>query len=375
MSALADAAPELQYKLTVSDGSGKEIKDLSALAVGDNIHVKVVLSRSDIAGSYKATGVQFMFKTNGLDYNNDNVRYHEDVRESFRHWENQKDEHYTLDISLVDFSMTGIEITNPVTAVDCSLKVTDPKSASIVLTTALVYIGSEGYVPSGDMVLTLDANGGTISGADVSGSYMTGASVTLPSAVRDGYNFKGWTDGSATWQAGGNYTVKAAVTLRAVWECRHESSRASYENILTGANGAHRKTTICNTCSEVLSTVQSENCTFTSTVATKATCTSDGVRIHSCKYCSNSYLETIPGGHDYKATCETDRNRHWIVCSVCKTEQLAAGMNTWSDNLDTTAWYYLHIQEASNNHSYERSSSVESWSAKLADIDWEKYNY
>lgn len=60
---------------------------------------------------------------------------------------------------------------------------------------------------------------------------------------------------------------------------------------------------------------------------------------------------------------------------VESAEQLAAGMNTWSDNLDTTAWYYLHIQEASNNHSYERSSGVESWSAKLADIDWEKYNY
>jgi len=44
-------------------------------------------------------------------------------------------------------------------------------------------------------------------------------------------------------------------------------------------------------------------------------------------------------------------------------EDLLPGMKVWFDNLNTDAWYYLYIQEATNSHYYERSADGihESW--------------
>ena len=52
-----------------------------------------------------------------------------------------------------------------------------------------------------------------------------------------------------------------------------------------------------------------------------------------------------------------------------------AQMTTWSDNADTTAWYYRDMQEATNNHKAERvgDSAYEKWTEKLPDIDWASY--
>ncbi len=40
-------------------------------------------------------------------------------------------------------------------------------------------------------------------------------------------------------------------------------------------------------------------------------------------------------------------------------------MNTWTDNQDTSAWYYLDLQEAGNDHRYERKSDgvYETWTS------------
>ena len=50
-------------------------------------------------------------------------------------------------------------------------------------------------------------------------------------------------------------------------------------------------------------------------------------------------------------------------------------MTNWSDNADTTAWYYRDMQEATNNHKAERvgNSAYEKWTEKLPDIDWASY--
>ena len=69
--------------------------------------------------------------------------------------------------------------------------------------------------------LTLDVNGGVLRGPDVSGSYEAGAVVTLPSALRDGYDFGGWSDGSKTWPAG-SYTVAGDAALTARWSPAEE---------------------------------------------------------------------------------------------------------------------------------------------------------
>jgi uncharacterized repeat protein (TIGR01451 family) len=48
-------------------------------------------------------------------------------------------------------------------------------------------------------------------------------------------------------------------------------------------------------------------------------------------------------------------------------------MNVWPDNMDTNAWYYADVQEATNSHDFrwiEDSRRVEQWTAKLPDRDW-----
>ena len=46
-------------------------------------------------------------------------------------------------------------------------------------------------------------------------------------------------------------------------------------------------------------------------------------------------------------------------------------MNTFSDNVLESAWYYEDIQEATNSHDYEwLKSGVEDWTEKLPERDW-----
>lgn len=47
-------------------------------------------------------------------------------------------------------------------------------------------------------------------------------------------------------------------------------------------------------------------------------------------------------------------------------------MITWSDNMDTTKWYYAAVQEATNSHDYKRSSisAPETWTKILPVRDW-----
>jgi hypothetical protein len=49
-------------------------------------------------------------------------------------------------------------------------------------------------------------------------------------------------------------------------------------------------------------------------------------------------------------------------------------MNIWSDNKDTTRWYYLAVQEATNSHTFNsKNESNETWSAMTTDPDWTRY--
>ena len=46
-------------------------------------------------------------------------------------------------------------------------------------------------------------------------------------------------------------------------------------------------------------------------------------------------------------------------------------MNTFSDNVLESAWYYEDIQEATNSHDYEwLESGIEDWTEKLPERDW-----
>lgn len=57
-------------------------------------------------------------------------------------------------------------------------------------------------------------------------------------------------------------------------------------------------------------------------------------------------------------------------------DHLLDGMKTWPDNMDTSAWYYADMQEATNSHNYDLSvpdedgSVYEIWFELLPIRDW-----
>lgn len=53
-------------------------------------------------------------------------------------------------------------------------------------------------------------------------------------------------------------------------------------------------------------------------------------------------------------------------------DRLLTDMKTWSDNADSSAWYYAAVQEATNSHSYTKGATdtCETWTAVTASPDW-----
>lgn len=50
---------------------------------------------------------------------------------------------------------------------------------------------------------------------------------------------------------------------------------------------------------------------------------------------------------------------------------LLDGMIQWSDNADTSKWYYLAVQEATNSHYYElKANQHEKWTKLRENRDW-----
>ncbi len=57
-----------------------------------------------------------------------------------------------------------------------------------------------------------------------------------------------------------------------------------------------------------------------------------------------------------------------------KPSDLLNNMNKWTDNMDTTKWYYLDVQEATNSHDYTRkTNNYEMWKKMRTDPNWAKY--
>ena len=46
-------------------------------------------------------------------------------------------------------------------------------------------------------------------------------------------------------------------------------------------------------------------------------------------------------------------------------DDLLSGMKTWRDNANVNAWYYLDVQEATNDHTYTKSGTHETWKKLL----------
>jgi uncharacterized repeat protein (TIGR02543 family) len=64
-----------------------------------------------------------------------------------------------------------------------------------------------------------------------------------------------------------------------------------------------------------------------------------------------------------------------VLCRIPEhTEDLLENMTVWPDNLDTTQWYYLAVQEATNSHEYQQKGEVyETWTQMTEDPGWTRY--
>ena len=51
---------------------------------------------------------------------------------------------------------------------------------------------------------------------------------------------------------------------------------------------------------------------------------------------------------------------------------LLTNMNKWTDNMDTSKWYYLDVQEATNSHTYT-GAPTETWTSLTTTPDWSQY--
>ncbi|MBQ4150189.1 MAG: InlB B-repeat-containing protein [Clostridia bacterium] len=66
-----------------------------------------------------------------------------------------------------------------------------------------------------------------------------------------------------------------------------------------------------------------------------------------------------------------------VLCRIPEnTSSLLDGMITWPDNADTSAWYYLDVQEATNSHTFEYigETGLEKWLKLTENPDWMEYH-
>lgn len=64
-----------------------------------------------------------------------------------------------------------------------------------------------------------------------------------------------------------------------------------------------------------------------------------------------------------------------VLCRMPEVpEDLLSDMNIWPDNSDTSKWYYLPIQEATNSHDFKKKGEIyETWTTLTDDPDWSRY--
>ena len=92
---------------------------------------------------------------------------------------------------------------------------------------------------------------------------------------------------------------------------------------------------------------------------------------------ANSWVNGYPDG-SFKPNGAITRAETFAVVNrllgryVNDVNCLLSGMETFSDNLDTTKWYYFDIQEAANYHEYKRldGTKYEKWTELVANIDY-----
>ncbi len=207
---------------------------------------------------------------------------------------------------------------------------------TVVTTTAfdgkwgkVTYDGQTGWISlnygeptCGQTIWTLgfDAGEGTLVGTGLyginTGDYYADAISTLPSAVREGYDFAGW------------YNEKYDITLTNPTDTslRFELT----EDLVFTAKW--------NKSSDV------HTHTYIASVTKEATCTAEGVRTYKCS-CGEAYTEVIPAlGHSYNETTTaptcTEAGKTVKTCGNCGDTEITtvpATGHKWGNWIQTTA--------------------------------------
>lgn len=215
--ALAEGTPTFTYELQLTDGAGKTISAaaLNTLKAGDQVNLSIHLQRTDITdASYGIYGIEFQIRSRGLTYNNDGVCFREGSSVNLAQYLSGD----VVGFAWIDMNEATIDISNPEDVCHWSYTVSEPSKAILVTDVALVYVGGSGAgTVTTKYDVLLDPNGGSVDGTDVSGTYASGTKLTLPGAVREGYEFVGWNDGAADYKAGDSYTVTKSAILTAKW--------------------------------------------------------------------------------------------------------------------------------------------------------------
>ena len=79
--------------------------------------------------------------------------------------------------------------------------------------------------------IILDYNDGVT--ADSEYTVTSGTKVTLPTPTRNGYDFRYWSNGSATYSGGATYTVIGSTTLTAQWSAKSQGGSSSGSSATT----------------------------------------------------------------------------------------------------------------------------------------------
>ena len=135
--AAAADAPAFTYQLTTVSG-GREVKDLTALSVGDTVDMTLAIRRLDTAENYQAYGVEFDLLATGLEFQSGTCSEFEAISRP------SKSVLAVLGGCRIVFAWADMvrkvckTIPNPLT-MTCTFTVTEPERASVWLDVALVY--------------------------------------------------------------------------------------------------------------------------------------------------------------------------------------------------------------------------------------------
>ncbi len=214
-----------------------------------------------------------------------------------------------------------------------------------------------GFIAIKKLTITFDSNGGT--GTMEPTTVGEGKIFWLPecSFSREGYEFSEWyITGTISYYNDENITLNAEpaeentffvysnLTLKASWECLHQSTEIRNAKEATCTEPGNTGDTYCLTCGEKIADGKVIPATNIHTwdngsVTTPATCENDGVMTFTCTVCKTATkTETIQAtGHQWDEgkvttapTC-TEKGEKTYTCTVCnatKTEPINATGHT-----------------------------------------------